>query len=146
MSSHSFTRSNSSIFWETQIYLCPKDWIFASVFRIRSLIRSSAGHFQGSSQYSRSWIAVQVLAVPKAERKPGSSETSMDSFHLDHIRDFLLTLSAEELRWYKRGRLFFSPLHPFSPQFFPFSDQVSSLLPFDREYELHHRRPSAPRL
>lgn len=41
---------------------------------------------------------------------------------------FLLTLNAEDSGWCKRGRVFFPPLHPCSPPFYPFSHQVPSPL------------------
>lgn len=44
--------------------------------------------FLDSSQYLRSKTVGQAVKPPEEGRKPGSSEKSMDNFHLDHIMVF----------------------------------------------------------
>lgn len=67
------------------------------------------------------------MKPPEEGRKPGSSEKSMDNFHLDHIMVFA-DAECSRVGWCKRGWVFFSPGPPFSPPLYPFSHQVPSPL------------------
>lgn len=129
---------------KVRIRLSPSELTCNLSLSKKSSVLIHVSHLLKSSQ-NQHWESVKNTKNPQSHAQSSGKEKSPLITSILITLRFLLTLNAAESGWWKRGWVFFPPLHPCFCHFYPFSS--SGLLPagFDSESVSHHRRP-VPRL